>query len=273
MKALFKSINLIGDGLYISTPLQAWHKKNPDAEITILTLKDHITELYEGMGVPCNIVHMADESAYDFVFNFDCGQAFMIGDRDKCHIAEAYAKMLGVEIETAGPVYEAPLYMVPMGMIYVAPFSRSCSSHEGKPPNKMLPFDKWAILLRYLRTLGPIELLGGPNDVWPSSPDPVMRFSEFEKVFGLSLGEVARRLKFAKLLVTVDNGIGHLAASQQTPTVVFYPECLGIHWITPVGNPNAVAIQINPATVAPVLLLKKLKEVIEFDLKKAVHGG
>lgn len=267
MKALFKSINLIGDGLYVSSPLRVWHKLHPEYEISILTLNDHTAELYRSMGFPCNVVFTADERDYDFVFNFDCGQAFTIGDRDKCHISEAYAKMLGVEIEEAGPFYEAPLYIVPMGEIYIAPFSRSCSSNDGKPPNKMLPFDKWLPILRYLKTLGPVSLLGAKSDVWPNFSDPYGNFSEFEKVLGESIPYVARLLKYSKLFVTIDNGLGHLAASQKTPTVVFYPECLGIHWITPVGNPNCIAIQMNPAEVSPNLLLKKLKEVITFDLK------
>lgn len=267
MKALFKSVNLIGDGLYISAPLKIWHEHHPEYEITILTLMDHVAPLYKGMGFPCIVVGTADESEYDFVFNFDCGQAFAIGDRDKCHISEAYAKMLGVQIEEAGPIYTAPDYSAPNNVIYIAPFSRSCSSNEGLPPNKKLPIPKWSPILRYLRTIAPVMLLGAKNDTWPQSSDTWMNFDEFSKILGEPLDVIAARLSCCKLLVTIDNGIAHLAASQNTPTVLFYPECLGIHWITPVGNLNCVAIQLNPATVSANLLLKKLKEVIEFDLK------
>lgn len=268
MKALFKSVNLIGDGLYISAPLKAWHEANLGAEITILTLKDHVAPIYESMGFPCNVVYDAQESDFDFVFNFDCGQAFSIGDRDKCHISLAYAKMLGVEIHEAGPIYEPPQFVgsIPNGMIYISPFSRSCSSNSGMPPNKMLPFPKWLPLLRYLRTLGPVQILGGKSDQWPAFGDAVANFSEDDKILGEPLDKVAWRLRRAKLLVSIDNGLGHLAASQKTPTVLFYPECLGLHWITPVGNPNCIVIQMNPAEAAPVLLLKKMKEVIEGDL-------
>lgn len=265
-QALFTSKNLIGDALYISAPLRAWHEKNPEYEITILTLPDHVKELYEGMGVSCTIVTTLAELVslgYDFEFTFDVNRAFQIGEQDKCHIAVAYAKMLGVEIKEVGPFYEAPLYIVHMGPILISPFSQSCASNQGKPPNKMLPRDKWLPIIKFLRTLGVVEVLGAKNNDVPAE----WRFDEYAKILGNPLPEVARLLKYSKLLVTVDNGIAHLAASQGTPTIVFYPDCLGLHWITPVGNPKAVVIQFDPVEVSANLLLKKVKEVILHDLK------
>jgi hypothetical protein len=50
MRALFVSRNLIGDALYVGPALRAWIKKNPNSNVYLLTLNDHITPLYEGVG-------------------------------------------------------------------------------------------------------------------------------------------------------------------------------------------------------------------------------
>ena len=62
---------------------------------------------------------------------------------------------------------------------------------------------------------------------------------------------VALMLRDAKLHITIDNGIAHLAASQKTKMIEFYPACLGMHWVSPAGNPNAFIAQADPAKLHP----------------------
>jgi ADP-heptose:LPS heptosyltransferase len=246
-KALFKCCNLIGDALFASPILREWHKRNPDWEIDLQTLPDYIAQIYPHFGVPMNVVFEADESKYDFVHVFDIGKAFTLGNQRSCHAVEGYGYGLfgdDFKAETLKPTYIPEEEEHEKGLVLVSPFSRSCSSNSGQPPNKMLPWSHWLQIITMLRFYGDVGVLGGPKDRCP------LPISEDEYFTGLSLNHVALLLRDCRVLVTIDNGMAHLASSQEAPTIEFYPSCLGMHWAAPLGNPNLYIAQTNPATIS-----------------------
>lgn len=245
-RALMISKNLIGDGIYVQPALAAWVQEHPEWEVELLTLDDHTTCLYRGMGLALKVV-FEKMGQYDFEFNFDVNRAFSLGEKEKLHIAQGYAKMLGVQIQSKKPRYTPPEGETEKGLILLSMFSRSCASREGKPPNKMLPWVHWAHIVALLRQYGKIAVLGGPED----RAHDKLEISEEEYYTGLPLELVARLLRDAKLLVTIDNGMAHLAATQETPTVEFYPACLGVEWIVP-PNAKALVAQMDPTTLTVI---------------------
>src|SRR6266403_1311529 len=244
-RALFVSRNLIGDALYIQPALKLWSEGHPGWEIDLLTLNDHISCLYKGMGIP-NLHIITEEEqrfdyegypfggSYDFEHEFQVNRTFSLGDEKKLHIAQAYMELLGIPVPEYPPkvVYTPPEGSTEKGLVLLSIFSNSCASRDGKAPNKMLSFAVWLPILTLARQLGKVAVLGGPKDKG-MAPLPIL---DEEYYTGRPLEEVARLLRDAKLLITIDNGMGHLAASQGTPTILFYPKCLGRHWIIPSGN-------------------------------------
>jgi ADP-heptose:LPS heptosyltransferase len=79
----------------------------------------------------------------------------------------------------------------------------------------------------------------------------------------IPLNRLALIMQHAKLVVTIDNGMSHLAASQSANTFLMYPQCLGTHYILPIGNPNLEYVQMNPVYVSPAQLLFGLKKAVE----------
>ena len=285
MKALFTSRNLIGDSLGISAALRAWHRDHPEYEIDLLTNNDHVAELYRGMGVPLNVIFEVEKftvpmdgqdvpctTEYDFEFTFNVNQAFAICDQEQVPMSVGYARLLKVDIgenqADIGPFYDPPIVeadqelidSVPDDVILIAPFSASCASHDGKPPNKTLPWPKWAGIMRYLRTLGkPIRVTGSAKERADQ-----LKLSEEEYLLGFPLRPLARVMREKTwLLVSVDNGISHLAGSQKIPHVLFYPMCLGLHYAVPWGNPKVIPIHIEPALVEPAQLPWTVKQAVQ----------
>lgn len=267
-KALFKSHNLLGDGLLVSMALRAWHKQHPDYDIDLMTHPDHIASIYGRMGVPVNVItdNIKRNGPYDFEHVFNINEAFRYGEQLKLHASEAYAQILfGTDFksEEIGITYEPVEEEHPTGLLLMSPFSRSCSSNQGKPPNKMLPWPVWLEIMNLLRSHGDIGVIGAKHDRMPL-PLPI---AENEYYCGLPLNKVALILRDARLLVTIDNGIAHLATSQKTPMVEFYPACLGTHWVTPAGNPRAYVLQIDPAQVRSAAdILTMIRHVIRREL-------
>jgi ADP-heptose:LPS heptosyltransferase len=267
--ALFVSRNLIGDALNIAPALRAWWAAHQsEYQIDLLTNPDPIAQLYTSMGVPLNVIFTEEEAGgrvYEFRFNFDVSKAFQIGIHQRIHIAEAYARMLGTEIDGVKPTCIPPsadstVNEIEIGCILLSPFSVSCSSRQGKPPNKMLPFEKWGPVIRYLKTFNrKLYVLGSARDC------VVAEFALPEEAFLLgkySLPEVAKIMRDrASLIVSVDNGMAHLAASQELPTVLFYPACLPQHWIVPRGNPHCEPIQLDPSACDAALVERTVRDL------------
>ena len=210
---------------------------------------------------------------FDFEHVFDVNAAFKLSDQKKQHLATSYADLLGVKIgdrkENLKPIYipielkedrndrqQDEWYEIEnlKGCILVSMFSASCTSHDPKynyVPNKMLPPEKWIPMLKFLRKRFPetiIKVLGAPDDKLPN-----IFFQQeiygVEAMFGIPLNRLALIMQKAKLLVTIDNGMAHLGATQEVPTFEMYPVALGPHYILPIGNPNLVWVQMNPVTI------------------------
>lgn len=248
MKALFTSRNLIGDALNISPALRRWAKEHPEKGITLRTLPDHVQEIYQYMGVELTVVNDADESNYDFVHDFDISKAFAVGERDKVHMVDAYGKLLfdelgGLEEELT---YQPPEMEHEKDLILLAPFSRSCASNEpNKLPNKMIGWQAWQGITTLLRQYGRLGVLGAATDTGP------VLWARDEYKTGKSLREVAWMMRDARLLVTIDNGMAHMGASQGVPMIEFYPACLGLHWAVPRKKEKLFVVQQDPAQLLP----------------------
>src|ERR1035437_3878225 len=211
-----------------------------------------------------------EHKTYDFEFNFDVNAAFQICDKKKCHLAQGYADLLGVKLGDSaadlGPFYDPPILdednewvaRVPQDTIMLAPFSRSCASHDGKPPNKCLPWVKWKPILRFLRTLDkPIRITGSADERADE-----LGFSEEEYLTGMPLRALARAMKERRiyLVVSVDNGLSHLAGSQKVPQILYYPMCLGLHYAVPWSNPFVLPLHLDPALAEPAQIVWSTKQ-------------
>jgi hypothetical protein len=285
MKALFKSHNLIGDALNISPAWRTWIKNkleltDGNLDITMSTLPDHIAPLYQGMVrdlVEIKTVFNRPEGNFDFDFDFNVSMAFKLCDINKYHIAEGYAEMLGVKLD-GGLERLKPIYLpvqdevdVPENTILVSMFSASCEGRDPKCnyiPNKQLPTDKWKPILNLIRKEYPnfpVRFLGAPEHIEDVDKNNMYAkdiVGPGECMFGIPLNRLALIMQKAKLLVTIDNGMSHLGASQETNMFLMYPRCLGPHYILPLGNPNLVWCHMEPVHVNPAQICHGLSHAI-----------
>jgi ADP-heptose:LPS heptosyltransferase len=243
-RALMTCRNLIGDGLYSQPALEEWSKDHPGWEIDLLTNDDFISPIYQYMGIPnMRVVFDRMYRTYDFEFEFQVNKAFDYSNENKCHLLTSYGKMLGYDIEPRRVTFiPSKADDHEKGLVLFSMFSASCASRGTPPglPNKMISWAHWLPILALGRQLGKVVVLGGPDD------RAELPISEDEYYTGIPLELVARMMRDAKVLITLDNGMGHLAATQGTPTVLFYPMALGLHYIVPAGNPNCYVLQMDP---------------------------
>lgn len=184
------------------------------------------------------------------------------------HISEGYARMLGVKLDTIVPTTEwervdATERLDPF--ILISPFSRSCSSHSGQPANKTLDDWKWEHIIRSLRKQNlPIKVLAGQNDYLKKCSVSIHDYITCPDLYSLEL-----TLKSSKLLVTLDNGIGHVAAALNLPMIYLWPKVSNLEFIAPVWNKNAKYLMMTPTEAAPVAMFvgfrKFARELLELS--------
>ena len=128
-------------------------------------------------------------------------------------------------------------------------------------PDKLWSFEGWMSAVQRLRSSGlTVGLLGAAKNrqgkFWLGADveDALVGSGVIIDLRGdLKLTEVVGAIDNAKLVLTLDNGIMHLAASTQTPTVALFRN--GIHrlWSPPGANVTAVIAEPNQAvsTISP----------------------
>lgn len=201
-----------------------------------------------------------------------CFQASRLPGGRQLHISEGYSKILGVTLNTIKPTtvwqrVDGSERLDPF--ILISPFSRSCSVHT--PPfkaNKTIEDWKWEHLIHHLRKQGlPIKVLAGPNDFLKKCSIGVDDYITCKSLYELEL-----TLKSSAMLVTVDNGIGHVAAALELPMIYLWPKVSSLEFIAPIWNKKAKYLILEPELAAPVSLFvgfrKCVKELLEDSHEK-----
>ena len=179
---------------------------------------------------------------------------------DSGYIGEIFCRLAYLD----GPIprYDLPTVM-PMGAIPDVLIACSASL-----PDKLWTTEKWLASLGWLKEQGlSVGLLGAPpakqKEFWKGSSleDDLVASGMIEDLRGaFTLPEVVGALEMARLVLTLDNGILHLACAGSTPTVGLFR--YGIHrlWAPPVPNlavlhaaPDQVVADIEVSTVVKAL--------------------
>lgn len=290
----FESRNSLGDALYTTPVIREWHRQNPEFKIEIRTDDNWVKPVYQHMGIPITFSHdQLDDRHYGFYCDLDASKA-----AEKCdvegkvgHMADLFASMAGIKLpdncwcglpavhhyhlpEDAvcksldtgthhkfmsarhKPIFIPDPEEVPAELkdcILISPYSHSCITQHGLA-RKMLPWVLWDLIIRYLRSWHlPIRLLGAPQDRCP------LAVSEDEYLTGIPLNRLANIMRQASLLVTVDNGMNHLAASQDCPEFLFYPNALRLDFLLPRYNRNMFFLHVDPERIPAIEMMCALR--------------
>lgn len=159
-------------------------------------------------------------------------------------IGEIFCRLAYLEGEV--PAYKVPT-VIPTGKIPDVLIATSASLSE-----KLWPAEKWKVALEKLKedglSVGLIGALPNPRrSYWEgdATEQSLVDSALCEDFRGIwTLPEVAGALTQARAVLTLDNGIMHLAVASQTPTVALFRE--GIHRLWTPPSPTLLPVVANP---------------------------
>ena len=249
-----RNVNLLGDTLYTLKPIAELHMQRPEEEIRIGVGGGFAAQMVrKQFGGMLEVVDAGDLRGD--VIDLSAGDAaravedMMRTDCDlRPHISEGFAEILGVDTSGwNGNI--APLTgwwslgrrgPLAKGYAIIAPFSKSCSRHTGRRPNKTPDLDKWNGVIRWMRDergLTPYVLVA-PGEEWTGAT-----CSQIEAV---TLDTLANMMAFSDLVISVDNGIGHVASAVGARTLILWPPMSAIYFIAPIFNPKTRLLLMRP---------------------------
>jgi len=143
----------------------------------------------------------------------------------------------------------------------ISPFSRSCSRHSGEIPNKTLDDWKWEPVIRYLRRHGhTVKVVGTPKDRLKNNSIP-----ESDYISASNLAELELILKKSSIMISVDNGLAHMASALNVKLLLLWPQVSCVEFICPAWSPQTAVLQIgDPNKVIPAQLLVGIRRMYAF---------
>lgn len=180
---------------------------------------------------------------------------------DSPFIGEMFCRL--AYLEGAIPPYDVPT-IVPTGNIPDVLIATSASLSE-----KLWPAERWKAVLESLAKKGmSIGLIGAmPNphrSYWEGDATEQLLVDQglCEDFRGLwTLPEVAGALTKARAVLSLDNGIMHLAVASTTPTVALFRE--GIHRLWTPPCPQLVPVVANPGQPVSEIAIESVTSALE----------
>lgn len=165
-------------------------------------------------------------------------------------------------LDGAVPAYKVPI-VIPTGKVPDVLIATSASLRE-----KLWPVEKWQAVLGQVKanglTVGLIGALPNPRrSYWEgdATEQSLVDSGVCEDFRGLwTLPEVAGALTQARAVLSLDNGIMHLAVASQTPTVALFRE--GIHRLWTPPSPSLLPVVANQGEPVAEIAIESVKSAM-----------
>ena len=242
--------NLLGDTVYLIKPLRQFLASRQIERVAIGLRHglpgEIVRRSFPGVRVgPVEVLEAAWPSASRI--ELSAKSAWEQTRNDNSHISQGYARILGIElaggIEPDVSWLPPPVPTVRREHIALAPFSVSCASHRGGPPNKTINESDWLPLLDILRRYGwPLKVIGSPKERFSTQE---LGISEADYFSAGGIEDLVCFLRRSRLVVGVDNGVCHLSSCAGIPTTVLWSSAASLQFIGETWAPRTRILHIG----------------------------
>jgi len=284
-KAVFIGFNALGDTLCTTPVLSAFRESNPDTFIIYIVQNATFCRVLDGnphvdLVLYNQFMYLYGLTKYSpewvallpldlrettSLYRFDVRLVCSKGESFNERISVGFSKLLNIPIRSTRPVVvlsaeERRLARVFADKPYVVFSMHSVSNparEDGRGAVKDWPRENWLCLARQIQGWGDFDVIAvGSED------DPRLAAQGVRHLYGLPIKVVAALLENAACVVTLENGLAHLAAAVDAPTVQIYSDVVPRGWASPAeatrwrmfyGDPHAISCEEVGAAVKSFL--------------------
>lgn len=286
--AIFVGFNALGDTLCTTPVIHAYRRQHPDARITYIVQSAPYTRVLDGNpdidlvlysesltrnGLRRVSVDWVREQPVDLsqgaaMVVFDMNHVCTSWDAFQSHIATGFSRLARIPIDGVRPIVHVSAHerAAAAGLVR-RPYAVLSMHSNANPPRvggggraKDWPAERFAALCAHLRERGIVDIVAIASEFDDRRTDP-----QWRSLHGLPIKVVAALLQDAALVVTLENGIGHLAHAVDAPMVMIYSDIVPLGWANPVeatrcevlyGDPQALPLDDVVAAADRVRLAK-----------------
>ena len=286
-RAIFVGFNALGDTLCTTPAVRAYRRRHPGAHISYIAQSAPFTRVLDAnpdidlllysehlsrYGLTRFSMEWVYQQPMDFsepatIYLFDMNQVCTTKEAFEEHIAVGLAKLVKISIDSVRPVVHVTSdERVAADKIASGRYA-VLSMHSNSNPQrtdgqrggvKDWPAERFEAVCRHLRSRGidDIVAVGSEFDERRSSP-------MWRNLYGLPVKIVAALLQNASLVVTLENGIGHLAHAVNAPTVMIYSNIVPIGWAYPAEATRCEVLYDDPARILAAAAIAAAERVMQ----------
>jgi ADP-heptose:LPS heptosyltransferase len=277
-RAIFVGFNALGDTLCTTPTIRAYRRMHPSAHIAYIVQSAAFTRVLDGNpdvdvllyseflsrhGMSRFSVEWVYQQPLDFtraatLYLFDMNQVCTTKEAFEEHIAKGLSNLVRIPIDRVRPVVHVSAEERAVAATMAKrPYAVLSMHSNANPPRtggngrvKDWPLDRFEAVCRHLRRQGVADVVAVGSEFDERRPSPLWR-----SLHGLPIKVVAALLQDAALVVTLENGIGHLAHAVDAPMVMIYSNIVPLGWANPVEATRCEVLYDDPRriTVAAVI--------------------
>jgi ADP-heptose:LPS heptosyltransferase len=269
-RAVFIGYNALGDTLCSTAVIRGYRRANPETCITCVVQDveycrlleadpDIDTVLYSEVMYSHGLKYFSmewlmslaiDTSEETPLFHFDMNRLAGLPNVAGLHIAEGFSETLSIPIDSTRPEIQLTTQDVKRTRHFIQKPYVVLSMHSVTNPAradgreggvKDWPWQRWselAILIRRKYDLDVIAL-GSERNMRPQLPGIRM-------LYGLPIRTVAAMIAGAQCMISLENGLAHLAAGLDAPLVHLYSPLVPLTWAQHKGLSNYEFLYRDP---------------------------
>jgi ADP-heptose:LPS heptosyltransferase len=291
-RAIFVGFNALGDTLCTTPTIRAYRRMHPSAHITYIAQSAAFTRVLDGnpdidvllyseflsrYGMSRFSIEWLYQQPLDFsrvatLYHFDMNQVCTTKEVFEEHIAKGLSNLLKIPIDSVRPVVHLSSQERALAAELAKPPYAVFSMHSNANPPRIngggrvkdWPLERFEAVCRSLRHHGIQNVIAVGSEFDERRSSPLWR-----NLYGLPIKVVAALLQNAALVVTLENGIGHLAHGVNAPMVMIYSNIVPLGWANPIEATCCEVLYGDPQTITADAVITAAKIVMRRASRRA----
>jgi ADP-heptose:LPS heptosyltransferase len=284
-RAVFIGFNALGDTLCTTPSVRAYRRAHPGAHITYIAQSAPFTRVLDGNpdidlllyseqlsrhGMTRFSMEWLYQQPLDFtqpatMYHFNMNQVCTTKEAFEEHIAIGLSRLVTIPIDSVRPVVQvtaderACAKKIARGRYAVLSMHSNSNPPrtDGQGRVKDWPHERFEAVCRHLRKRGIDDIIAVGSEFDERRPSPMWR-----NLYGLPIKVVAALLQDASIVVTLENGIGHLAHGVDAPTVMIYSNIVPRGWANPAEASCCEVLYDDPSRITAEAVIAAAQRVV-----------